>query len=385
MLALGPVTSTAGTTYTAAQIQALLFGPSLTMRWVFDLLDPGFRYKDDLTPLVDTASPPAISYDSSRAVPRELTISLQRPSTTADVLQDLIRVRYLLTTPDGGEVEWEIGTFMLVQPSRSIAALGTAWSMSCPDLSQLLNDAAFDRAASTRLGESHASAIARLVSSYGGPVPLSTFVPDRGTLIDAPLSWDPGTSFLKAVADLSAAINYTPPYMSGARLASRDYPDFNAVVPSLELDTVAGQAKIFGPLAETVDFSNAYNQFKVVSEDSRRAAFSFRYDNTRPDSPVSLRNWHPRLKYISDSKLIDEAACKARALTEAQTAARVYADTSFSMVPFPFFESLDVVTLTYQAADEGTVRSPHLITKYTHACVAKPNSTAVTSQRVVAA
>src|SRR5437868_5676909 len=102
--------STGGTTYTAAQVFALLNGPSLTMQWQFDLLDEKLRYKADLTAGMDNSQPPVIGYDSNRAVKRELRLRM-RANPLVNPLRDLIRVRYAIQAPDSGWLEWSIGLF----------------------------------------------------------------------------------------------------------------------------------------------------------------------------------------------------------------------------------------------------------------------------------
>src|SRR2546423_15678550 len=119
MIPLGPVTSTNGTTYSAAQVQALLQGPSLQMRWFFDLLSAQLAYRLDLTSSVYEASrilssggvsvsAPTITYDAGRAVKRQLTFTM-RSLSSVNVRQDLVRARYEVLAPDGGWLDWGIG------------------------------------------------------------------------------------------------------------------------------------------------------------------------------------------------------------------------------------------------------------------------------------
>lgn len=383
MIALGPVTSSAGTVYTAAQVLAMLLGPSLEMRWLFDLLGPDLTYKADLTPLVQAGSP-QISHDSTRAVKRVLTLTM-RASSGVNVLQDLVRVRYEVLAPDGGWLDWQIGLFMLTPPAKAIHEGYTLWTITAPDLSQLLVDAAFSGATAFQAGSDRAASVRQLVSGYGGRTPLSAVIPGWSTTLPASMGWNAGDSRLKAVNDLLAADNYTNAWMSGALLTSKPVPDFTQVTPVLTLDAVAGQAQIFGPLAEVPDYANAFNQFLVTGQDPRQQPVSAPpYENRRPDSPVSLVNWHPRLKVINDSSLPDAGACAVRARIEAQTSARILSALTVGTVPFPFFEDLDVVALAYQSADEGVVRANYLVIAGTHTCAAGA-PTMGTLQRLVAA
>jgi hypothetical protein len=383
MIPLGPKTSTAGTTYTAAQVQGILMGPSLQMRWLFDLLGSQLQYKADLTPLVDLEQPAKIDYDTTRAVKRQLTIRM-RPSAAANTLQDLVRVRYRVRTSDGGEVEWVIGTFMLTPPQKTISEGFTWWSITAPDLSQLLVDAAFSASTSVRAGINYAAAVTNLVQGYGGVTPLYAIVPDPNLAIAQPRSWDAGSSRLAAANDLLAAMSYTTLYARDNTFVTKPVPDWTTVLPIATFDTTTGLTQILGPLSEAADYSKAYNQFLVTGQDPRQAAVSYYYENRRADSPVSIERWHPRLLKVSDTALTSTAMCQARAMVEAQAAARVYSNLTIGTVPFPFFEDQDVIAVAYRATDEGLVRNNYVIVSGSHTCHPSTATTGVL-QRIVAA
>jgi hypothetical protein len=373
VITLGPVTSTNGTTYTAAQVLGLLVSGVLQMRWLFDLLGPQGTPKvvsgtsNDLTPYILYDSAPKIAHDSTRAVKRQLTLQM-RAVAAVNPLQDLMKVRSRVTMPDGGEVEWTIGLFMFTPPRRTITEGYTRWDVTLPDLSQLLSDDAFSTSTAVAAGTNHASAVAALVDTYAGPTTFASQVPDRGTTLPASLGWDAGTSRLKAINDVLNSISYVPAWVRGQPLISYPQPDYTLATPSVTFDVVAGgPIQLQGPFQQEADYSNAYNQFRVVGQDPRREAVSAYYENDRPDSPISVQNWHPRLKPpIQDSSLADTAACLARAKTEAQLAARIFQVLTVNTVPFPFFEDLDVVRLTFSAADEGTVAFNYVVVAGTH-------------------
>lgn len=377
------VRSRGGTTYTAAQVLAMLNSPSLAMQWYFDLLDEKLNWKADLTAGMDSNQPPIISYDSTRAVKRELRCRM-RANAVANPLRDLIRVRFAIQAPDGGWLQWLIGVFMLTPPTKDIFEAYTWWTMTCPDTSQFLTDAAFGVATSVAAGMSYPNAIRQIVSNYGGSTPLDLQIPLPAATIAASLVWDAGASRLKAVNDLLRAVNYIPAWMNGATLVSNPYPDFNQLLPVLTLDTVNGGAQLIGPFQETADYTNAYNQVKVIGQDPRRTPIYAYAENTRPDSPVSLESWRPRLKVVNDSAIADQGTAKARAITELQLAARIYSTLNVSMPPFPFWEDLDPATLIWNSNDEGLVQRNYVITAGSHTCAAAVPTT-IACQRLVAA
>jgi hypothetical protein len=385
VIALGPTTTLLGTTYTAAAVQTLLQGPSLRVRWFFDLLSPQLAYKADLTPLVRWDQPPKISHDSTQAVKRSLAFTM-RSSSTVNVLQDLVRVHFGLQAPDGSWLDWVVGTFMFTPPAKEIHEGYTWWTVAAPDLSQLLSDAGFRASTSVQGSSNYVGAIASLAASYGGLTTLSSLIVDQGKLLPAPLVWNAGDSYLKAINDLLGAMVYTPVWVRGTTLLSGPQQDYTQVTPVLTVDTIAGQGQILGPLQDVPDYTGAYNQFLVTGQDPRRQAIAAPlYENIRADSPVSLLNWHPRMHpVINDSTLIDIAACRARARVEAQASARIYSNLTVGIPVFPFFEDLDVITLTYSASDEGIVRANYIVLKTVHTC-APATPTTLVLQRVVSA
>lgn len=380
-----------GTTYTAAQVAGFLTQPSLEMRWFFDLLGPGLNYKADLTSLVDAATPPEIQHDSTRAVKRTLNLRV-RPSASANPLQDLIRVRYQILAPDGGWLEWVLWLWMLTPPDKEVSEAVTWWTLIAPELSQLLSDAAFTSTYTVASGINYAQAVSSIVSGYGGSVALQASLPDNGKTLAAPLSWEAGTSRLKAINDLLTANAYTPAWMDGNVLRSYPYVDYNTVIPAYTFDTTQGASVALSPLREKPDYANAYNQFRVIGEDPRRAVgtgspppVTAYYENTRADSLISIPNWHPKMAQpIRDSKIPDNAAALARAQYEAQKAARVYSTITLDAAPWPFAQDLDVFGLVYSTTDEGTVERNYLNIRWSHRCAAN-QQTRLELQRVVPA
>lgn len=399
MLSLA-ATSSAGTSYTAAQVQALLFGPSLRMRWFFDLLGPGLNYKADLTPnivssestsavadsrVVVSAQPPQITYDYTQAVKRKLTFTM-RYVAGVNVLRDLVRVRYQVLAPDGGWLEWVVGIFMWTPPNRVIQEGVTYWTATCPDLNQLLSNETLEVSTSVTGGTSYAVGVARFVGLVTS-TPLTVAILNSTPVLAAGLSWTAGTdSALKAINDLLGAVVFTTAYMKGNAVTARQYPDFTQEPVALYLDTIAGQAQVMGPFGDTPDYSQAlFNVFRVSGQDPRTGPVYAEYVNNRADSPISVSNLGQRyVKYINDSSITDNGTAYRRAQQEAQAAARIYSTFNVGLPPWPFFEDLDCVRLVYQSADDGVVDAKYLVMNWVHYC-ATSWATTVGMQRVVAA
>jgi hypothetical protein len=386
-------TSSAGTSYTAAQVQSMLFSqPSLQMRWLFDLLGPGLNVKGDLTPYIlwsgtGGGQPPQITHDSNQAVKRKLTFTMRYASSLGiNVLRDLVRVRYQVLAPDGGWLEWVVGVFAWTPPNRSIQEGITYWSASCPDLSQLLSNESLESSTSVPAGTAYSTGVAKFVQMITA-TPLQVAILNPTSTLTNGLSWTAGTdSALKAINDLLTAVVYTTAYMKGNVLTARPYPDFTQESTALLLDTVAGQAQVLGPFGDTPDYSKAlFNVFRVTGQDPRSSPTFAEYVNNRADSPTSVANLGQRyIKYIQDSKITDNGTAQLRAQREAQAAARIYSTLQVGLPPFPLFEDLDVVKLVYQSQDEGLVDRSYLVLSWTHTCSAAA-ATTVSLQRVVAA
>jgi hypothetical protein len=383
VIPLGPVTSSLGTTYTAAQVYAMVMGPSLRTQWLFELLGPAYGWKADLSPYVLTNPTPSLTYDYSRAVKGELSFTM-RALSTVNPQQDLIRLRYQLEAPDGGWLEWVIGIYVFEQPDKEIHEGVTLWTVKAPDLSQLLGDAGFEQAAGVRAGMSYATAVAQLVAGYGGSTPLQATILNPAPVLTASQGWDAGVSTLKAINDLLSSAVYSTAAMSGGTLRARPYPDLTQEPTTLLLDTVAGPAKVIGPFSEKRINPSPANVIIVLGEDSRQSPVYARYENQRADSPISLAAGARRkVKTVTDSSIPDNATALARAIKEAQAEARIYSTLECALPPFPWFEDLDVPRLVYQSTDEGLVNNRYLVQSWN--CSLSTDPTTVTLQRVVPA
>jgi hypothetical protein len=361
--------SSAGTAYTAAQVAAMLFGPTGRETWVFYHLGPDKTWRHDISSYVDHDSEPKVEHDTTRAVMRTLDLRL-RGDAPVNPLRDLIQPRYRLYAPDGGYLEWPLGVFSVVPPPRAISPGLTMLSMKLPDVTQLLVDAAFSSSFTAPRGTSYIGMIQLIVSSSGLPTPIPVRIPDPGTALPATLTWEYGTSRLKAINDLLGALSYFPAWADEhGILRSSRIPDWNTVRPTATFDATSGQAAITASFEVTADPSKAYNQILVVGEDPRREAVIGFYENTNPLSPVSTANWHPRmLPPVRDSSIADEycAALKAKAL--AQQYARVYSEATPDSLAWPVSQDHDVYQLRYASPQEGTVNAPHVEVGWTMTC-----------------
>lgn len=368
-------TSTLGTTYTDAQVRALLIDQQNQERWFFDLLDAGFNYKADLTAFVDyEKQTPKIVHDSTAVVRRNLAFSLRGDGPEHDILSDLIQARYQVMAPDGGWLEWVLGVFTIVPHDHDIYP-GWTWNrFQIPDLSQLLVDSNFTSSFSAQPGQNYISVITSIVNSYGGFTPININIPPTSSVVPATIAWETGITRLQAINDLLAAINYFPAWMDETgTLRSAPIPDYLYVTPIYTFDTTNNSSIVLTPIQGRPDISKIYNQVVVNVEDARRVAFSVPYNNDNPNDPISRSNWHPKTLVVRDSKIVDKATALNRARYEAQLASRHFETAIMSTFPWPLSQDQDVYGVVVAPA-ELEPEIPNLDyfveTKWEHSCKA---------------
>lgn len=370
MQPLGPRISTAGTSYTATQVQAQLFGRRATERWLFDRWSQDLTYLADITGKVDVSHmPPVVAHDSTAAIKRGLTMRV-RADAGLTLGTDLIVPHYQIQMPDGGFVDFRLGVYRASIVEREIAPSATWLNIEGRDLSELLAMAEFSAAYSVAAGARIVPAITTIAQGYGGATPIQVRIPDAGTTLPASLTWDAGASRLKAINDLLQAMNYIPAgFDEWGVLTSMPIPDYSAAQPAIVFDSTQGQSILSAyPARPKFDPSGAFNICTVKVEDPRRTPFTVTVKNTSGSSPVSLANFPPKGVLISDSKIVDAATAAARARTELQAAARVYQSGPYYLASFPALQDLDVCRLIFQTKDEGLSQGNYLTTRWQMTC-----------------
>lgn len=392
MQLLGPRTSTLGTVYQAADIQAQLTAGEAREQYVFDRLDSAQNYLSDLTPFVEKrATPPTITHDTTQAVKRTLTIRFKGdvPLYAGGILSlnNQVRAHYQLLMPDGGFVDFVLGTFVVL-PAGGEVRPGVAWhDLTASDYGQVLLDYNFQTSTSVAGGVSAVSAVASLLSIPGSTVPLRMLIPDLGRTLALPLTWDPGMSRLKAINDILGAVAYFPAWFDEfGRLRSSPIPDWNTVKPSFTFDGTQQGSILQVPFRQTVDWSLAGNIQTVYVEDPRRAFFSATYINVNPLSPVSVQNLgHPKsLAPIKDSTIPDAASALLVAKASCQAAARLYQSWAMDTTAWPLGQDQDVLGATWSDADDGLVRSQFVESGWVMRCHAGGATTHTLNQLVAA-
>ena len=211
MQPFGPQTSSLGTTYTGAQVQAMITGRSARERWVWDRLDRYGYFQGDLTPFVaesgmapsaqphlqqaigftrssstmGTVQVPSITHDTTRAVHRSAQLDV-RGDAPVNWVSDLIRPHYQILSPDGGWIDFPQGVFLATNPSKDITDAVTWHHMQMADQGQILSDASFQTQYTVAAGTNYVAAIRSLVSGLVLNNPNGTgpwmIIPDPGKI-----------------------------------------------------------------------------------------------------------------------------------------------------------------------------------------------------------
>lgn len=356
-----------GGPYSGAQVMAAMTAPVVTEQWKYDLLSAQGQYIADLSPYVNRDTAPEVTHDTTQNVHRGFS-ALIRGDAPLGTLSQLIRVHYQLSMPDGGVADFVLGTFTLTPSQDTIAPTGTWRQVTAPDLGQLLVDGGFTSSYGVPAGAGYIAAIRGIVNSLGAGTTINVLIPDLGQTLPAPLSWDLGATRLKAVNDLLKAINYFPAWFDEmGTMRSAPIPDWRTVSPSVVFDSTQ-QSFVWEQFVRQPDIYSIYNIFVVKCEDSRRNAFYGQYENKDPASPISTKNWHPKVQTWTDSSIADPATANAAARTAAQASARALYPTHLSTFAWPASQDNDVVQLVLQSKDEPLTDYNYVQTYWLHRC-----------------
>jgi hypothetical protein len=170
-----------------------------------------FRYErvaSDGTVSDETVVSCTVKHEDLADVKRTCDVVLPA-SSSFDQLTDRLRPYARLMMPDGDWQEWPLGTFYL-QSSRRRRASAAGDSLSArvgyDGTLRMQEDKLSDRHV-VAAGVAYTTAVKDQLTAAGLP---TSSVSDVATTLPAAMEWEPGTTRLKVVNDLLAAINYRP-------------------------------------------------------------------------------------------------------------------------------------------------------------------------------
>lgn len=395
--------STKGTYYSEAQVAGFLSRDGSVEQWIVDRHNMQGQFLQDISNYVDagtmtnmstingnqmapvsgqrtSTSVATITHDALQSVKRGLSMRLEG-NVTLNPLQDLIRFHYQIQVPDGGWLDWVLGTFILTIPDREINPGFSFIQCTGTDVLQLLVDAGVDTDWTISAGTGYINAVRNVIQTYGGNYKFDIQIPASNVSLPASRTWKAGTSRLQIVNDLLETINYTDLWADELGVVrSRPIPTWANLTPSYTWDGTGVQSTIGYPAKLKTDLTNAYNQILIVGADPRVATyngssifnyktfFNYVYTNNDPSSPISTANWHPKLKTVNDSSIPNAAMAAQRAKTLAQQYALVYNQWTLNTLPWPVSQDYDVYQVIMDTPDEGLINAKFLEIGWTHQC-----------------
>jgi hypothetical protein len=395
--------SSIGTSYSAAQVAAFLTQNDNSEQWVVDRLNMQGQFEADISNWVDmgamtntatingnqmapvsgqrsSASVATITHDTTQSVKRQLSMRLEG-NVTLNPLKDLIRFHYQLQTPDGGWLDWVLGTFVLTIPDLEINPGFSFIQCAGTDVLQLLVDAAVPITWTVPAGTGYIDAVRNVINTYGGSYKFDIQIQAANQSLQASQTWDAGTSRLTIINDLLETVNYQDLWADELGvLRSNPIPNYANLTPSFTFDGTGDNSIIGYPLQLKTDLSNAYNQVLIVGADPRVATFNgkpifnyksyfnYVYQNNDPTSPISVPNWHPKLIAINDNSIPNAAVAAAKAKTLAQQYALVFNQWTLNTFPWPVSQNYDIYQCIIDTPDHGLINAKFLEIGWTHQC-----------------
>lgn len=249
-----------------------------------------------------------------------------------------------LAMPDGGFVEWPLGVFLLSTPSRGLDEVGVV-SRDIDAYDQLVvlqQDKATDRY-TVAAGTAYTAAIATLIASVGG---ITASIVPSALMLPAALEWEPGTTKLRILNDLLAAINYGSAWFDEAgRLICRPYqsPTERAIEYTYDDNTASVRR---GRAEQTLDLFEIPNKWVGIVSEPDRPVLRSEYTNTNPASPTSTVSRGRTIpEILTELDAADQTTLDARVQRLAFEASQVYEGIKFDTAVMPFHSNADVLAL----------------------------------------
>lgn len=306
--------------YTDAEILDGIRGLGGSRRWSFryELLnDQNIKIGD-----LDNVEAGAVEQNWLADIKRTAKFTL-RETTYINYLSDRVKPWVRLHLPPYGTdtwVEWPQGVFMLSTPTRTISATGhVAREVEGYDLTQTLLDDKVPSRYVVTAGTRYTDAVLALLPSTG------TYIIVSSATVPVTLEWDPGTSKLKIVNDLLAAINYESLSVDEHGIFRVDPYQSPAVRAPEYVYGVTDDSIMLPAVDQTLDLFSIPNQWVLVVSEPDRPPLVGTYTNSDPGSLTStVRRGRTIVDYRTEQDAADQATLTAKAARLGFEASQVY-------------------------------------------------------------
>lgn len=284
----------------------------------------------------------SIENNALRAIKRTARFTM-RETGELNYLSDLVRPWARLSMPDGGFVEWPLGTFSLATPDRELDEAGVVRrEVEAYDLLVVLNDDRVLDRYSVAAGVAYTTAISTVATSAG----LSVAVTPSALTLPAAMEWEPGTSKLRIVNDLLAAINYESATVDEyGVLLVRPYQ--SPTTRAVEYTYSDGEASVRrGRALQTLDLFSVPNVWVLVKSEPDQAALLSTYTNSDPASPTStVSRGRSIVDFRTEEDAPNQATLDAKAARLAFEASQVFEAVAFDTAAMPMHSNADLLRL----------------------------------------
>jgi hypothetical protein len=213
---------------------------------------------------------------------------------------DLLRPVAILTVPDVGQVEFNLGVFLMSSSTRQATPDGSVVRVvdGYDQRAALLGDKVTTRY-TVASGTVVTTAVESLLSGF------TTNITTSATGTPRAMDWDPGTSKQRIIDDLLALLNYEPVHFDSSGTAvCRPYVDPGSRAPVWVY--AAGAVSILGQdTAVELDLFDVPNSWLLVVSNPDQSVLTASYTNTNPASATSTAS---RGRTITDYRTGVEAA-----------------------------------------------------------------------------
>lgn len=327
-------------TYTDAEVLDALRGRygTRTMTYRYDRLDEFNTYIEPL------------EYVTRGTVANNALADIKRTFSFAvldrngiNFLKDRVKPWACLAMPDGGRVEWPLGVFLLATPERSLDQLPAIVHREVTAYDQLLvlRDEAISDRYSIATGTAYTTAIATLVAAFTYAITPSALT------LPVVMEWEPGTTKLRILNDLLAAINYESAWFDeSGQLICRPYLSPAERAAEYDYTTDDKVSVITGRVTQTLDLFSVPNKWVLIKSEPDQAAIVGTYTNTSPSSPTSTVS---RGRTITDVRTEQDAADGATLTAKAARlgfeSSQVFEGLTFQTAAMPMHSNADVLNL----------------------------------------
>lgn len=325
--------------YPDEEVMSALSAPQGTrqMFYRYDLLS---EQNDYLGP-IDWVLSGSVSNNSLADIKRTARFTiLDRGSI--NYLKQRIRPRACLVMPDGGIVTWSLGVFLLSTPKRTLSEVGVVMrDVEAYDQLVVLRDDKVSDRYSVAAGVLYTTAIATILFGFAVNITPSALT------LPAAMEWEPGTSKLRILNDLLAAINYESAWFDElGRCVCRPYQ--SPAIRTSEYTYADGQASVRrGAAEQTLDLFSVPNKWVLVkSEADQGTPLIGTYTNNNPSSPTStVARGRTIVDFREEEDAANQATIDAKAARLGFEASQVFEAITFDTAAMPMHSNADVLTL----------------------------------------